>query len=717
MKKIAILMAAALMCVALTSCSVMIEILDSMLEHPHEYTYTLEPGDEAGTFDLVGRCPYEYCENPTYTEKNVEVYISSAIEGNCLEGSKTVYSHDFEGGTVSYTLETAKGEHKLCGVPVSKFYINGSMIDSSVPGVTLASEATAKCGGTADATYICDTCGATASILAYVSHKGVWSVTATPTCTTDGREVIDCERCLTHVERTIEAYGHDHELSVVQNNDGTSNILCSCKVAGCSFKGLSFNNVQGVVEVSATEPTCTEPGSRVYNYTKNGELLGITITMRPLEHFLNGDVISASLNADGSLDYGIKGVSVINKNQLVCGNLTKGYYCCESCDTPVLTSVYVRPHTLESRENWIVTAPTCQSQGRVIKNCKYCDYKITETTSNEELGNYHSIEWTVTMTGTDISAALSSGNCKNTGCTYSANAAPMDAGSYSCKSVSATCTKAGEILHSWTVNGAPVQYKTTNLTTGHMIADNDGNVVPVWSLADENGYFDYALDSIHLFAGGSISCGNTASANYRCAVCNEVSIVTAIQHHTMAEYSTVAPGCTTDGYKLLKCSSCGVQDSTLIPASHTLEYVHDIENNTLTYKCVKGSSDCTYSETTVNLSTGNLAVRRIITPSTCCEYGVAEYTFFYLPSGASESVSINFTGKLALSSHMMKDNSGNIVSADTLCDKNGYFDSSLNSVRYFAGGSAPAEGSTTLGYYKCEKCGEMVQITIKNNGN
>lgn len=711
MRKIAILLALVAMCAALTSCGIMIDMLDSMLEHEHGYTYTLEPGEEEGTFDLVGRCPYEYCENPiSYAAENVEVTYT-VLEGNCTDGSKVVYSYTFEGETYSYTMEKVGVGHKLCGLPIDRFYINGSMIDSSVPGVTIINEASAKCGGTAEAFYTCDVCAKSQIVLAYVSHKGNWTLDTAPSCTVDGKEHINCERCQMLVERSVAAYGHNHEVTIQQNLDGTSNIIYSCTVSGCSNRNLRINSAEGVVEISRKEPSCTESGSIVYNYTKNGTAGTITMTKRPLEHTLGGTAVSSILNSDGTIDYGIVGVTVVNQSQLSCGKVASGHYCCDNCATLVPTTVYVRPHHIEPEKDWETIAPTCQRQGTITKSCKYCDYEITEYTKEPSLDKYHVMRWDFSnFNSTNIAATLTSGECLI--CGFDIINAPMDAGSYNCTNVKATCTKAGEITHNWTVNGIAVQYITTNITTDHMITDNNGKNVPAWSIADENGYFDYALDSVHLFAGGSISCGETADGNYRCAVCKEVVVITVTKNHTMKEQSSIAATCTSNGYTIFKCTSCGVQDSTVILASHNIEYVHNLDNNTLTQRCTNKTGDCNYSETVINLSTGNLAIRRVIKTSTCCEYGSAEYTFI-----SNDGRMINFVGKLDFSSHTIKDNSGKVVSADTLCDENGHYDSSLNAIRYFAGTSAPVLGQTASGYFICESCGEPVMVIVKNNGN
>ena len=165
-----------------------------------------------------------------------------------------------------------------------------------------------------------------------------------------------------------------------------------------------------------------------------------------------------------------------------------------------------------------------------------------------------------------------------------------------------------------------------------------------------------------------------------------------------------------------KCVLCGIQESETIAASHNIEYVHDLEKNTLSQRCTKQSSDCNFTATTIDLSNGNLALRRVVKASTCCEYGVAEYTFFYVTS-SGENATLNFTGSLELSSHTIRTNDGKIVSAETLCDVNGYYDSSLNALKYFAGSSAPSVGQTASGYFICESCGEPAMVTVINNGN
>jgi hypothetical protein len=290
----------------------------------------------------------------------------------------------------------------------------------------------------------------------------------------------------------------------------------------------------------------------------------------------------------------------------------------------------------------------------------------------------------------------------------------MDSGSYSFTTESATCSQAGEITHTWTVDGIPVSYVTTNLKLEHAIRDNDGVLRPLWTLEDEDGNVDYALDAVTILSGNSIACGETKKASCSCENCGGLLLVMAKKYHDIQYVSRVEPTCTTDGRIISRCNSCGVTENKTIPASHTLEYVHNLSANTLTVKCAKSSSGCTYASKTIDLSRGTLVKIADVTSATCKIEGVAEYSFTYSENG--ESKTITFLGKTALTNHTIKDNNGNIISVDHACDSHGYFDSSFDAIKYFAGQGEPIIGSTGSGYYICEGCGGTMKVTVINTG-
>lgn len=712
MKRLAVFLTLAVVfCLSLTSCSVFIAMLDSMLEHEHSYTYTLIEGESEGTFDLRGVCAYEYCENPTFTKKNVQVYISSEEAGSCTEEGKIVYSHNIGGGTVSITVSSGKADHTIGGVPVGELTLEDGTLDSGISGVSIPDGS--ECESIVGGSYVCDGCGIEQSVSVYVSHKGNFSTVTKPTCTEEGREKLDCLRCGKNVERSVDSLGHNYEVEMIPKADGLFDLLLICGEAGCASHNMTFEDVKNITLSSEKTPTCLNKGEKTYTYEKNGTTSSVTYTERKLPHRLNGADINSLLNSDGTLDFGAEGIFA-DESALTCGKNADGHYRCDLCTKNIPITVYVRAHHIEE-SGFSVIAPTCQADGQIIKECKYCSYKKTEIITRESPELYHNITASVVLPSSDtIAGALTTLMCTVDGCDVRFENAEMDNGSYSFVTENADCKTVGKIIHRWTVSGIPVEYVSENMTTDHILVDSSGKRICAFTIKDSDGNYDYNSGAVSLFAGGSISCGGTSMAFIDCVECGGVVMVTAIKHHNMQTQSRTEPTCKTNGKLTEKCSECGKTQVSDIPAAHTIENIHDYESGTLVTKCTRGASDCDYQQKTLDLSDGTLTVLRVISPSSCQHQGVAQYSFTYTDGGAEKT--ITFIGKLAVSDHFIKDNHGNVVCVDTLYDENGYLDSSLDSIEYFANSGNLAVGQTGNGYYICEECESLCRVTVINTG-
>lgn len=712
MKRLAIFFVVTVMlCLSLTSCSVFIAMLDSMLEHEHSYTYTLIEGESEGTFDLRGVCTYEYCENPTYTKKNVNVYISSEEAGSCTEEGKTVYSHNIGGVTVSITVSTGKADHTVGGVPVGDLTSEDGTLDSGIAGVRIPDGS--ECESIVSGSYVCGVCGVEQSASVYVSHRGSFTTTLEPTCTEEGREVLDCLRCGKRVECSVDSLGHKYKPDMIAKADGLFDFVLICGEAGCESHNMTFEGVKNITLSSEKAPTCLSKGEKTYTYEKDGTTSSITYSERKLSHRLNGSDINSLLNSDGSLDFGAEGVFA-DESALACGECSDGYYSCDLCAKNIPITVYVRAHHIEE-SGFSVIAPTCQADGRIIKECKYCSFEEIEIITRESPELYHNITAAVVLPSSDtIAGARTTVICAVDGCDVRFENAEMDKGSYSFVTENADCKTVGRITHRWTVGGIPVEYVTENMTTDHILLNSSGTRIPAWSIRDSDGNYDYNSGAVSLFAGGSISCGGTSMAFIDCVECGGVNMVTAIKYHKLQTQSRTEPTCKTNGKLTEKCSECGNTKVSDIPASHIIENIHDCESGTLVTKCTRGASDCDYQQKTLDLSDGTLTVLCVLSPSSCKLEGTAQYSFTYTDGDTEKTVT--FVGKLPVSDHFIKDNNGDVVCVDTLCDENGYIDSSFESVRYFAGATEPELGKTQNGYYICEKCGQMCIITVINTG-
>lgn len=79
--------------------------------HTHVYDYSLEM-EEDGSFNLVGVCKVDNCENPYYRENNLSgVRILSAESPTCQKSGNRVYTYTHGGVTVKYTEELPMTAH------------------------------------------------------------------------------------------------------------------------------------------------------------------------------------------------------------------------------------------------------------------------------------------------------------------------------------------------------------------------------------------------------------------------------------------------------------------------------------------------------------------------------------------------------------------------------------------------------------------------------
>ncbi len=87
----------------------------------HEYTYTIQPNEETGGYDLVGVCNQPECQAPTVREENIDAIIEEHIS-DCTTDGYIYVKYEKDGITYELTLPTqAQSGHKYeVDVPVSK---------------------------------------------------------------------------------------------------------------------------------------------------------------------------------------------------------------------------------------------------------------------------------------------------------------------------------------------------------------------------------------------------------------------------------------------------------------------------------------------------------------------------------------------------------------------------------------------------------------------
>lgn len=169
--------------------------------------------------------------------------------------------------------------------------------------------------------------------------------------------------------------------------------------------------------------------------------------------------------------------------------------------------------------------------------------------------------------------------------------------------------------------------------------------------------------------------GTTMRTNYKCSFCSETKsedrdVIPALGHSF--ETSTVAPGCETEGYKLVKCSRCGSEsrEDTVAPLGHN--YV--VKSSTTTCKelgeTVWECPRCKDSYTEADTEYKNHDYEEKHTASTCETLGETVYTCKLCGDSYSEK-------ETALAEHSPKENvtpakcleSGWITTVCSVCGK------------------------------------------------
>lgn len=96
--------------------------------HKHNYDFSLQM-EEDGSFSLVGLCNVDNCEDPFYSEKNLQgVELLSAVRPTCAKEGNKIYTYDHDGVTLKYTEILPKTAHTYNYELVSKddtVHING----------------------------------------------------------------------------------------------------------------------------------------------------------------------------------------------------------------------------------------------------------------------------------------------------------------------------------------------------------------------------------------------------------------------------------------------------------------------------------------------------------------------------------------------------------------------------------------------------------------
>ena len=134
---------------------VVVALLSGILvdNHNHKYVFSLEMAED-GSFNLIGECTVDNCEDPYYRENNISgVVVSSAVTPTCSQNGNRIYSftrgkisvkyvedvpsipHDYayktvETGDTMYILGTCR----KCSSPLDISGVTSIQLIDSVPG-------------------------------------------------------------------------------------------------------------------------------------------------------------------------------------------------------------------------------------------------------------------------------------------------------------------------------------------------------------------------------------------------------------------------------------------------------------------------------------------------------------------------------------------------------------------------------------------------------
>ena len=353
-----------------------------------------------------------------------------------------------------------------------------------------------------------------------------------------------------------EAHTHSYEYSLEVTENNKFNLLGKCSAAGCSAPDYIEENIQGLEFVSSTNSTCSEAGTRVYKYVKDGKTLELTAYADMLPHTLNGKLVSEIANEDGSINCDVEGIELFAGSELVCGGTVRGFYSCEVCDGAVPVEVY-KPHT----GVWtVIVSAGCTVPGKQVVTCSEC----LEMYGQDDVAPVgHDYEYTLTAKSQeDVFDII--GKCKRSGCT-DPDFSKKDVKAYLKEDVAPTCEKLGQKIYEYKEGDAAVTFtveygKLTSHTLNGVYAD---------TLQNKDGSFNEDIGGIDLFANSSVNCGSLTNGYYDCEVCTEKVPVQVEIRHDYTYFTSapllINPTVTTAGKATIVCRSCNKNFEVVLP--------------------------------------------------------------------------------------------------------------------------------------------------------
>ena len=290
--------------------------------HTHVYDYSLVHNED-GTFDLHGLCNVENCEDPFFSETNIQgVELVSSVSPNCVKEGNKVYSYVHDGVTLTFTEKLGKTAHTYDYELVSNgdtLHINGKcnvegctdpfIFINDAQDLTLIEVEEATCFSPRKETYAFISGGETKTFVTLVQVNVPHTLLGVPATSyqnadktynwgTEGIKMLGddsfgcgelgqgyyvCEICRqaigVNVRRPDHKYAYSTEGLVAPTLDTTGSAFVYCQNEWCdSALEIVLPKVQKGTN-AITKSTATETKREILLYTFNSDIHGFEVRL------------------------------------------------------------------------------------------------------------------------------------------------------------------------------------------------------------------------------------------------------------------------------------------------------------------------------------------------------------------------------------------------------------------------------------------------------